>query len=100
MSFSIFWDIFLEYISKCAIPAIGYKNFTSLVTYFQFALEKYNNLFLGQFGSVYQDPHKYSNTLIHYFLREQRHIQRFCLHYYYSIISTTKKIRHNLNVQK
>lgn len=78
-SISVFWDISLEYILRCAVSAFGYKSFTTLVTYFQFALQKSNRLFLGQVGSVYQDPHKYSKPLFHYFLREQSEVYEMVL---------------------
>lgn len=60
----------------------------SLVTYFQFALQKYN-FGGGQFGNVYQDSHKYSYPLIHHFLREQSEVYEMILckilsqYYYY-----------------
>lgn len=36
---SVFWDISLEHISRCAVSAFGYTNFTSHVIYFQFVLQ-------------------------------------------------------------
>lgn len=90
MSFPVFWDSSLEYILRCTNSTFGYRKFMSLVTYFQFALQKYN------FGGdslamcikiLINIPILWSIISLE---NNQRYMKWFFVKYYHSIITITK----------